>query len=94
MRVPGYQIKKLGKEKKTHHVPSTAMHSSKTCPDERAKGIGTSPLQAGHQSCRENPGLGDLLPRGTWSMIHWLSTLKKVIKEGIEKLIKVFGRQG
>ena len=81
MRVPGYQIKKKLAKKESHHVPSTAMHSSKTCPDERAKGIGTSPLQAGHQNCRENPGLGDLLPRGTWSMIHRFNTLKEKIKK-------------
>merc|ERR1719347_296450 len=30
-------------------APSTAMHSSKTCPDERDRGFSSRPAQAGHQ---------------------------------------------
>lgn len=70
-------------------VPSTATHSNNTCPDVRARGFSRIPQQAGHQNLRAYPGLGALLPIGTWSMIHRFNTLKKEIKIEIEAPFKV-----
>ena len=70
-------------------VPSTAIHSSRTCPEERAIGTSSIPRQAGHQCWRAYPRLGVLLPIGTWSMIHWFSTLKKEIKKWELKQLKL-----
>ena len=74
-------VKKVGKNF-SFQVPSTAMHSSKTCPDERDRGFLSRPAQAGHQSWRGNPGLGVLFPKGTWSMIQQFNTLKDKIRRG------------
>ena len=68
-------------------VPSTAAHSNRTCPDVRARGSAKIPLHAGHQSWRAYPGLGALLPSGTWSIIHRFSTLRKEIKKESYKIV-------
>ena len=67
------------------------MHSSKTCPEERARGLASSPLQAGHQNWRAYPGLGALFPIGTWSMIHRFNTLTEEIKNNVREVARAVG---
>ena len=81
IRVPG-QFKRNGNNGHIifYWVPSTTMHSSKTCPEVRARGFSRRPLQAGHQIWRAYPGLGVLFPSGTWSISHCDKTFKFVMK--------------
>ena len=58
-----------------NYVPSTAMQSSKTCPELSTQGVSRRPLHAGQCMSRGCPGRGALLPNGAWSIIHSAITL-------------------
>ena len=63
-----------------NYLPSTAMQSSKTCPELSTQGVSRRPLHAGQWMSRGCPGRGVLLPNGAWSIIHSAITLMGELK--------------